>query len=405
MLDLTALRSHFPMLSATAHGEPLVYFDNGATSQKPVCVIDTEALFYRECNANVHRGVHYFSAEATRRYEQSREVLADFLAVESREIVWTKGATEALNLLAHGLTHTLCKGDIILISELEHHANIVPWQLAAARTGAELKAILVNSQGILELDTALALIARYKPKVLALCHASNGLGNIHDISTLIAAAKRHGAICVVDGAQALLHLQPKPKALGCDFYVASAHKALGPTGVGFLYGRYELLNALPPYQGGGEMIETVTIAASTYREAPGKFEAGTPNIAGVIAFAEALKFIQAQNAEALRTHEQALYRYLVTHLTQIDGITLYGDLSQNIGTVSFNFRDEHPFDIATLLDHQGIAVRTGHHCNQPLMQALNISGTIRVSLAFYNTFAEVDCFINALNAALALLAE
>ncbi|MFC0116826.1 aminotransferase class V-fold PLP-dependent enzyme [Pseudoalteromonas xiamenensis] len=405
MFDVQAIRSEFPILESQVHGNPLVYFDNGATTQKPNMVIEAERQFYLQHNANVHRGAHYLSACATRQYEETRSRLAAYLEVEAKEIVWTKGATESLNLIAHGLQNHISKNEVILLSELEHHANIVPWQQLANRTGAIVKAIPVDSLGIISIDVALEYIQRYKPRIFAITHASNGLGNIQPVAQLIAEAKKHNTICVVDGAQAFAHLAPKPIELGCDFYVGSAHKAFGPTGVGFLYGRYELLNQLLPYQTGGEMIDTVTLEHTTFNDAPSKFEAGTPNIAGVVAFGAALKFIQAIDRRASQKHELTLRTALVEELRRIPNIVLIGDHEHNIGTVSFVVNGVHPLDIATLLDHQGIAVRTGHHCNQPLMQKLQISGTVRVSFSLYNTLDEIALFTTALNESLDLLKD
>ncbi|WMN59914.1 cysteine desulfurase [Pseudoalteromonas xiamenensis] len=405
MFDIQAIRSEFPILESQVHGNPLVYFDNGATTQKPKMVIEAERQFYLQHNANVHRGAHYLSACATRQYEETRSKLAVYLEVEAKEIVWTKGATESLNLIAHGLQNHIEKNEIILLSELEHHANIVPWQQLANKTGAIVKAIPVDSQGIISVDVAVEYIQRYKPRIFAIAHASNGLGNIQPVAQLLAEAKKHNAICIVDGAQAFAHLAPKPLELGCDFYVGSAHKAFGPTGVGFLYGRYDLLNKLLPYQTGGEMIDTVTIEHTTFNDAPSKFEAGTPNIAGVVAFGAALKFMQAIDRRASQEHEHTLRTALVEELRRIPNIVLFGDHEHNIGTVSFVVNGVHPLDIATLLDHQGIAVRTGHHCNQPLMHKLQISGTIRVSFSMYNTLDEIALFITALNESLDLLKD
>lgn len=405
MFDVNKIRADFPILTTLVHGNQLVYFDNGATTQKPLSVIECSTRFYADQNSNVHRGAHYLSSHATDEYEKSRKRLAEFMQVDKNEIVWTKGATEAINLVAHGLTQYVKPNDVILISELEHHANIVPWQQLALRTGATLKAIPVTDKGIIDEQTALQLINELKPKVFAIAHASNGLGNIQPVERLLSEANKYDAITLVDGAQAFSHLRPQPRALGCDFYVGSAHKSFGPTGLGFLYGRYALLNSLAPYQCGGEMIAEVTINASTFNDAPSKFEAGTPNIAGVIAFAESLNYLCALDHTGQLEHERRLFQYLVSELKTIENVELYGDLENNIGTVSFNVQGVHPLDVATLLDQHGIAVRNGHHCNQPLMTALKINGTVRVSLACYNTLDEIAFFINALRDVIDLLSE
>ncbi|CCQ11859.1 Cysteine desulfurase [Pseudoalteromonas luteoviolacea B = ATCC 29581] len=405
MFDVNAIRAQFPILSRTVHNNSLVYLDNGATTHKPLNVIEKEREFYLQNNANVHRGTHFLSANATAQYEAVREILADFLQVQSRELVWTKGATESLNLIAHGLTPLLQPNDIILISELEHHANIVPWQQLALRTGAVIKAIKVNRKGCIHYERAVAQIQNLKPKIVSICHASNGLGNILPIESLIREAKAIGAITVIDGAQSFAQIRPNLRELDCDFYVASAHKAFGPTGVGLLFGKYELLNEMPPYQCGGEMIDKVTISHSSFNQAPSKFEAGTPNIAGVIAFGEAIKFISSIPFEEWTAHKKDVFNTLISEMQTIEQVELYGDLNDNIGTVSFTVKNQHPIDVATLLDHHGIAVRTGHHCNQPLMDALAISGTIRASIAIYNTVEEIDHFIFALRDVISLLEE
>ncbi|CAM3980527.1 aminotransferase class V-fold PLP-dependent enzyme [Pseudoalteromonas byunsanensis] len=403
MSDITQLRKDFPTLKQTIEGHPLVYLDSGATSQKPQAVIDAVNLFYTKNNANVHRGLHTLSEVATTQYEKVREKLARFLDVNAMECVWTSGATHSINLVAAGLTSQLSTGDVILITALEHHANIVPWQQLAARTGAKLEIISVDEHGVINSDLALAEIQKSKPKVFACSHASNTLGNIQDVQAFVAKAKELGAITLVDGAQAFLHLRPNLRQLDCDFYVLSAHKALGPTGLGVLYGKYELLNALPVYQTGGEMIDTVSFTKTTFRQAPAKFEPGTPNISAVLGFGAALDYLNAINFDALHQYEQGLYQYLIQRLQSIDGIKVYGDLKNNIGTASFTYKNEHHYDLAMLLNSYGVAVRSGHHCTQPLMQTLNLNGTIRVSLAFYNNRCDVDAFISALTNSIELI--
>ena len=401
--DITKIRNDFPTLNQTLNGNPLVYLDSGATSQKPQSVIDATTRFYNLGNANVHRGRHTLSERATEQYEEARLKTADYFNVNAKEIVWTKGATEALNLLAHGLQRQITGEDTVLITPLEHHANIVPWQVLTQNTGATLSALPLEQNATFNIARCVDMITHTKAKVLCISQASNALGNITNLAPLIAAAKAVGTLVVVDGAQGAMHLRPNLKQLGCDFYVFSAHKMLGPTGVGGLYGRYELLNALTPYQTGGEMIDTVTLEKSSYRDAPAKFETGTPNIAGVIGFSAAIDYLSALNIEQLQRHEQAIFNYAATQLSKIDGITIYSDLNNNIGTLSFNYKSEHPYDLATLLDGFGIAVRSGHHCTQPLMHHLGVKGTVRASFAFYNTHQDVDNFINALKESIELL--
>jgi cysteine desulfurase/selenocysteine lyase len=401
--DITKIRNDFPTINQTLSGNPLVYLDSGATSQKPQSVIDATTRFYNLGNANVHRGRHTLSERATEQYEEARLKTADYFNVNAKEIVWTKGATEALNLLAHGLQRQITHEDTVLITPLEHHANIVPWQVLTQNTGATLSALPLEQNATFNIARCIDMITHTKAKVMCISQASNALGNITNLAPLIAAATAVGTLVVVDGAQGAMHLRPNLKQLGCDFYVFSAHKMLGPTGVGGLYGRYELLNALTPYQTGGEMIDTVTLEKTTYRDAPAKFETGTPNIAGVIGFSAAIDYLSALNIQQLQRHEQAIFNYAATQLSKIDGITIYSDLNNNIGTLSFNYKSEHPYDLATLLDGFGIAVRSGHHCTQPLMHHLGVKGTVRASFAFYNTHQDVDNFINALKETIELL--
>jgi cysteine desulfurase/selenocysteine lyase len=404
MFDIDNIRNEFPILKQIVNEKPLIYFDSGATSQKPQVVIDSLKHFYTNSNSNVHRGIHTLGDRATIAYENSRNKLANFINAQAKEIVWTKGATESLNLLAHGLSNILKPGDVILISALEHHANIVPWQQLCANKGAILKVIpLDESSQAIELNTAQQLIDFHKPKILSISHASNALGNIQPITDIIKYSKKYKTVTVIDGAQAFMHLRPDMITLDCDFYVFSAHKALGPTGLGGLYGKYEQLNALPVYQTGGEMIKSVSFEETVFAQAPGKFEAGTPNISGVIAFGCAIDFMNKIDFHEQKTYENELFVYLQQQLENISGIELYGDLVQNIGTISFNYKNEHPFDIATLLDQYGIAVRVGSHCTQPLMKSLNIDGTVRISLAFYNTKNEIQQFITHLKQCLSLL--
>ncbi|WP_028835187.1 MULTISPECIES: aminotransferase class V-fold PLP-dependent enzyme [unclassified Pseudoalteromonas] len=401
--DPKKIRNDFPTLNQTINSYPLVYLDSAATTQKPQCVIDATTEFYTLQNANVHRGRHTLSEQATAAYEQVRQRVANYFQVTSSEIVWTKGATEAINLVAHGLRNTLTAADTILISPIEHHANIVPWQELAAQTGATLKTLPLNAGATFDIAQCCEVIKRINPALMAITHASNALGNITDLAPLIASAKAVGALTLVDGAQGALHLRPNLKKLDCDFYVFSAHKMVGPTGLGGLYGRYTALNALSPYQTGGEMIEKVTLTHSTYRDAPAKFEAGTPNIAGVLGFGAALEYLMALDLQTLQHYEQQLFIYAANALGKIDGIIIYSDLKSNIGTLCFNYKNEHPYDLSTLLDGYGVAVRSGHHCTQPLMSHLNLNGSLRASFAFYNTTKDVDQFIAALKECIALL--
>ncbi|MDN3377888.1 MULTISPECIES: SufS family cysteine desulfurase [unclassified Pseudoalteromonas] len=403
MFAVEKIRADFPILTQQVNNQPLVYLDSAATSQKPQSVITATELFYSQQNANVHRGRHSLSEQATTAYEQTRDKVAQYFNVQSREIVWTKGATEALNLIANGLIEQLDKNSSIVITPLEHHANIVPWQQLALKTGAKLHVLPLEADATLNIAACVEFLKKVKPSVLTLTHASNALGNITNLSPLLSAVKEFNTITVVDGAQGAMHLQPDLNKLDCDFYVFSAHKMLGPTGVGGLYGKYERLNALQPYQTGGEMIETVSLLQSTFRNAPAKFEAGTPNIAGVIGFSAAIDYLAALDKNAAYDYEQRLFNYAVSELNDINGITIYSNLEHNIGTICFNYKDEHPFDIATLLDGFGVAVRSGHHCTQPLMAHLGINGSVRASFCFYNTHQDIDIFINALHECIALL--
>ncbi|ATC98757.1 aminotransferase class V-fold PLP-dependent enzyme [Pseudoalteromonas spongiae] len=399
MLDNQKIRSHFPFFKHTE----LVYLDNGATTQKPQNVIDAITDFYTYHNANVHRGVSEFASNTTALYEQARTKLAHYCQVKAEQIVWTKGATEAINLVASSIDAHIEKDDVIIISALEHHANIVPWQTLCKRTGAKLHILPVDANGVLNLDVSLAMINTLKPKLMAISHASNTLGNILPIQDLLDAAHAINAITLVDGAQAMQHLRPNISALSCDFYVLSAHKMFGPTGVGALIAKPHSLSLLSTYQTGGEMIERVSFNETSFRHGNARFEAGTPNIAGVIGFAAALDFMGSSEMATQLAVEKALYQYTLNALKQIDGIKIYGDLNNNIGTISFNYKDEHNLDVATLLDQAGIIVRSGNHCTQPLINLLGVAGTIRVSLSCYNSFDDIDRFIVALKQAIELL--
>lgn len=405
MKSIQDIRKDFPILERKVNGNPLIYFDNAATSQTPVQVVDSIVHYYSFLNANIHRGVHTLSQEATDAYEKARVKLQKhFNAKKSSEIIFTSGATQAINLVANGYASVLNKGDEIIVSALEHHSNIVPWQFACERSRATLKVIPMNEKGILDLDTFAKLLTN-RTKLVAVQHVSNALGNIHPIETIIEKAHEKGAVVLVDGAQSAPHIQPDVQALDVDFYAVSAHKMYGPTGVGILYGKEELLNELPPYQGGGEMIKEVRFEASSYADLPHKFEAGTPDICSGIAFGRAIDYIHELGIENMAKYEHELLKYATNKLKTIDGITIYGNdnLSERTAVISFNLKGIHPYDVGAILDKLGIAVRTGHHCAQPIMEFYNIPGTIRVSFAVYNTFEEVDIFIEGLKKAQMML--
>ena len=401
--NINKIRSDFPTLKQQINANPLVYLDSAATTQKPQSVIDAINEFYTSQNANVHRGRHTLSERATSLYEQARDKTAKYFNVSSKEIVWTKGATEAINLVSNGLRSRFNQNDTIIISVLEHHANIVPWQVLSEQTGAKLLALPVNDDGTLNIKQCCDFIKQSKPSLFAITQASNMLGNITNLKPLITAAKEVNSLVLIDGAQGAMHLKPDLHNLNCDFYVCSSHKMLGPTGLGVLYGKYQELNSLDVYQTGGEMIDKVYLTHSTYRPAPAKFETGTPNISGVLGFSAALDYLNALQNEQLQKYEQKLFNYAAEKLVTIKGITIYSNLSDNVGTLSFNFKDEHPYDLATLLDGYGVAVRAGHHCTQPLVTHLGINGTLRASFCFYNTYEDVDIFINSLKECIALL--
>lgn len=405
MKPIEEIRKDFPILERKINGKPLIYFDNAATSQTPVQVINSIVHYYSFLNANIHRGVHTLSQEATDAYEKARVKLQrHFNAKKSSEIIFTSGTTEAINLVANGYASILTEGDEIIISASEHHSNIVPWQFACERSGAILKVIPMDKKGILDLNAFDKLLTN-RTKLVCVQHVSNALGNIHPIEIIIEKAHEKGAVVLVDGAQSSPHIQADVQALDVDFYAVSAHKMYGPTGVGILYGKEELLNKLPPYQGGGEMIKEVRFEASTYADLPHKFEAGTPNICGGIAFGSAIDYIHELGIENIANYEHKLLKYATQKLKTIDGIEIYGDnnLSKRTSVISLNLKGIHPYDVGTILDKLGIAVRTGHHCAQPIMQFYGISGTIRVSFAVYNTFEEIDFLIESLKKAQIML--
>lgn len=394
--DIEEIRAQFPILKELVHGKPLVYFDNAATSQKPRRVIKAESAYYATINANVHRGVHTLSTKATEAQEAARETIRQHInARHAHEVIFTSGTTASINLAAFSLGQLLLKkGDEVLISGMEHHANIVPWQLACERHGAKLKVIPVTDSGEWDLQLANELISRLANcKILAISHVSNTLGTINPVKELIAEAKKRGIITVVDGAQAIAHLDIDVQDLGCDLYAFSGHKAYGPTGTGVLYGREELLERMPPWQGGGEMIDTVTLEKSTWAKLPFKFEAGTPHIAGIIGLGEAIRWMEDYDKSAMAKHEQTLLEHATKELLTIEGLRIIGTANEKVGLISFAIEGVHHYDLGTLLDQQGIAVRTGHHCTQPLMERFGVSGTTRASFACFNTIAEVDALV------------
>ncbi|GKR01723.1 aminotransferase class V-fold PLP-dependent enzyme [Aeromonas caviae] len=392
------LRGQFPALAQEVNGHPLVYLDNAATTQKPQAVLDAINHYYRTDNANVHRAAHALSGRATRAFEDARETVARFInAPRSHEVIWTRGTTEAINLVAQswGMSE-LRAGDEIVLSTLEHHANIVPWQLVAQRTGAVIRVIPLDERGDLDIAAYLALLGP-RTRLVSVAHVSNALGTVNPVKEMVAAAKAVGALSLIDGAQAVAHLVVDVQAIGCDFYAFSGHKLYGPTGIGVLWGRTELLERMPPWQAGGEMIDRVSFSGTTFNTLPFKFEAGTPHIAGAIGLAAAIDFVTTQDRAALVRHEQALTDHLVAGLQQVPGLRLVGEPGQRAGAVSFLLDEIHPQDAATLLDMQGIALRVGHHCAMPLMESLGIGGTLRASLACYNNRDDVDALLAALH--------
>ena len=403
MFDVNNIRKDFPILSRTVNGQPLVYFDNAATSQTPNQVIDVIADYYRNYNANIHRGVHTLSQEATDAYEAARNTIkSHFNAAHAHEIIMTSGTTHSINIIASGYTQLLKKGDELIVSAMEHHSNIVPWQMLCERTGAILKVIPMNHSGVLEMDVFNDLLCE-KTKLIFVNHVSNALGTVNPIEEIIKQAHSVDAKVLIDGAQAAPHIKADVQALDVDFYVTSAHKLCGPTGVGMLYGKENILNLLPPYQGGGEMIAEVRFEKTTYADLPHKFEAGTPNIAGGIAFGAALDYMNGIGLEAIATYEQELLDYGTDKLKAIEGVKIYGEAPQKTAVISFNVNEIHPYDIGSILDKLGIAVRTGHHCAQPIMDFYKIPGTVRASFSFYNTKEEIDMMIKALNRAIQML--
>jgi cysteine desulfurase/selenocysteine lyase len=403
MLDIQKVRADFPILSQKVNGKPLVYFDNGATSQKPQVVIDAISNYYSEINANIHRGVHTLSQLATDAYEASRNTIQNHLnAKHNYEIIFTSGTTFGINLVANGFASLIKSGDEVMVSALEHHSNIVPWQFLCEKTGAKLVVIPMNEKGELILSEFDKLLSE-KTKIVAVNHISNALGTINPIEDIITKAHGVGAAVLIDGAQATPHLQPDVQALDCDFYVFSGHKVCGPTGVGILYGKEEWLRKLPPYQGGGEMIAEVTFEKTTYADLPHKFEAGTPNIEGGIVLGTAIDYMNAIGFDNIAAYEHELLLYGTKRLQEIEGLKIFGTSENKASVISFNIEGIHPYDIGTIIDKLGIAVRTGHHCAQPIMNFFNIPGTIRASFAFYNTKEEIDIFVEAVKKAQMML--
>lgn len=404
MKNIDLIRKDFPILDAKVNGHNLIYLDNAATSQTPNCVIDSISNYYKNLNSNIHRGVHFLSQKATEKYENTRKKFKEHLNANStKEIIFTSGTTHSINLVANGFTNSLKKGDEIIVSQLEHHSNIVPWQMLCEKTNAVMKMIPMNNLGELDLNAYEKLLSN-KTKVVFVNHVSNALGTVNPIEEIIEKAHQHGAKVLIDGAQAVPHFHVDVKDLDVDFYVCSAHKICGPTGVGILYGKQEILEELPPYQGGGEMIDEVTFEKTTYADLPNKFEPGTPNIAGVIASGVALDYINDIGLDNIKKYEDELLAYATEKLKEINGVKIYGESENKTSVISFNIGDIHPYDIGSVIDNLGVAVRTGHHCAQPIMDYFKIPGTIRVSFCFYNNFEEIDILIDSLKKAVRMLA-
>ena len=402
-LDITQIRADFPILQRQVNGQPLVYLDNAATSQTPLAVINAISDYYKHTNANIHRGVHALSQEATDQFEAARQkIQTHFNAAQAHEIIFTSGTTHSINLVANGFASFLEKGDELIVSELEHHANIVPWQMLCERTGAQLKIIPISENGTLDMSVYADLLGN-RTKVVFVNHVSNALGIINPIEEIIEKAHAVSAAVLIDGAQATPHIISDVQALDVEFYTTSAHKICGPTGMGALYGKEAWLRKLPPYQGGGEMIDQVTFEKTTYADLPHKFEAGTPNIAGGVGFGAAVDYMNNIGFDAIATHENDLMRHATEKLRKIEGLHIYGDVDNKVAVISFNVEGLHPYDIGTLLDKMGIAVRTGHHCCQPIMDHFQIPGTVRASFAFYNTHEEVERFIAGVEKAVGML--
>ena len=403
--NIESIRKEFPILNTTVNGNKLIYLDNAATSQTPNCVIDSISNYYMNLNSNIHRGVHTLSQIATEKYEDTRKKFSNhFNTKSSKEIIFTSGTTHSINLVSSGFTNFLTDKDEIIVSQLEHHSNIVPWQMLCEKTGAKMKVIPMNDIGELDLNAFSDLLSD-KTKIVFVNHVSNALGTVNNIQEIIKKSHQVGAAVLIDGAQAVPHFKVDVRKLDVDFYVCSAHKFCGPTGVGILYGKKEWLEKLPAYQGGGEMIDEVTFEKTTYSELPNKFEAGTPNIAGVIASGIALDYINNIGLENIKEYEDYLLNYATEKLLEIDGMKIYGESKNKTSVVSFNIKSIHPYDIGSLIDNLGIAVRTGQHCAQPIMDFFKITGTVRISFCFYNTTDEIDTLVEALKKASAMLSQ
>ena len=403
MIDIKKIRNDFPILNRKINGNQLIYFDNAATSQTPKVVVDEIANYYYNYNSNIHRGVHKLSQEATDAYEKSRKILQNnFNAKYDREVIFTSGSTHGINLVASGYEHILKKGDEIILSAMEHHSNIVPWQMLCEKTGAKLRVAPMDTNGVLIMEEY-SKICNKKTKLVVISHVSNALGTINPIESILSIAHSNNAVVLIDGAQAAPHIKIDVQELDIDFYVVSGHKLMGPTGVGILYGKERLLNLLPPYQGGGEMIDQVTFEKTTYAGLPHKFEAGTPNIAGGIALGKAVEYINEIGYDTIAKYEDSLLKYATSELLKIEGLKIYGESKNKTAVISFNIKSIHPYDLGTILDKLGIAVRTGHHCAQPIMDFFEIPGTIRASFSFYNTKQEIDFMVESIKRAKAML--
>ena len=403
MLDVYKIREDFPILSKKINNTDLIYFDNAATSQTPIQVINAISDYYKNYNSNIHRGLHSLSVDATNKYEETRSKVREHFGIaNNHEIIFTSGTTHGINIISSGLEKTISSNDELIVSEMEHHSNIVPWQMLCEKTGAKLKVIPINDNGTLNMEEYKSLLTP-NVKFVFVNHVSNTLGTVNPIKEIIDLAHANKSQVLVDGAQGAAHLKINLSELDIDFYVASAHKLCGPTGVGFLYGKSDLLNLLPPYQGGGEMISNVTFNQTEYADLPHKFEAGTPNIAGVIAFGVALDYMNSIGFENIDSYERSLLDYATENLRQIENIKIYGDIDEKISVISFNISNHHPSDVGSILDQFGIAVRTGQHCTQPIMDHFKIPGTVRASFSFYNTKSEIDLFIDAVKKAAKML--
>jgi cysteine desulfurase/selenocysteine lyase len=397
LFDVNVVRKDFPVLHQMVNGHPLVYLDNGATSQKPRAVIDAVSHYYETYNANIHRGVHFLSENATREYEAARDTAQKFInAADRREIIFVRGTTEGINLVAQSYGRPRLKaGDEIIISTMEHHSNIVPWQMLCQQTGAKLKVAPITDEGEIDFEAYLELLGP-RTRIVAIVHLSNSLGTINPVKKIVRAAREHGAMTLLDGAQAVPHISVDVQDLGVDFYAFSGHKVFGPTGIGILYGRQELLDAMEPYQGGGDMIRTVTFEETTYNDLPHKFEAGTPNIVGAIGLAAALNYVSSLGIDAIAAHEDDVVAYATDQVAAIPGTRIIGTAADKSGIISFLMDGVHPHDIGTVLDSQGVAIRAGHHCTMPLMKRFGVAATSRASFALYNTKEEADALVAAI---------